>query len=64
LLDMRAKRMNLIQHCVEENRANITRLREKDAPLGLRVIRSELDVEGIVNERSEKAVHDRCRTFL
>lgn len=72
LLTMRAKRMSLIQRCVDENQAYIARLREKHAPLGnvrnaqntLRVIRSEMDVEGIINERSEKAVHDRCRTFL
>ncbi|KAL3998013.1 Caffeine-induced death protein 2 family protein [Acanthocheilonema viteae] len=73
LLTMKVKRMNLIQHCIDENQANIARLRkEKLAPLGdirnaqntLRAIRSEMDVESIVNERSEKAVHDRCRTFL
>uniref|UniRef100_A0A915PTC2 Protein MIX23 n=1 Tax=Setaria digitata TaxID=48799 RepID=A0A915PTC2_9BILA len=72
LLTMRVKRMNLIQRCVDENQANIARLREEKSPIGnirnaqntLRVIRSEMDIEGIVNERSEKAVHDRCRTFL
>ncbi|VDK62066.1 unnamed protein product [Onchocerca ochengi] len=72
LLAMRVKRMNLIQHCVDENQANITRLWKEKAPIGnirnaqntLRMIRSEMDVENIVNEQSEKVVHDRCRTFL
>ncbi|EJW77956.1 hypothetical protein WUBG_11137 [Wuchereria bancrofti] len=72
LLTMRVKRMSLIQHCVDENQANISRLRKEKSPITdirsaqntLRVIRSEMDVESIVNDRSEKAVHDRCRTFL
>ncbi|KAM3721505.1 Protein MIX23 [Dirofilaria immitis] len=72
LLIMRTKRMNLIQHCVDENQANIARLWKEKSPVGdirnaqntLRIIRSEMDVENIVNEQSEKAVHDRCRTFL
>ncbi|VIO97393.1 MGC82625 protein, putative [Brugia malayi] len=72
LLTMRVKRMNLIQHCVDENQTNISRLRKEKSPIAdirsaqntLRVIRSEMDVESIVNDRSEKAVHDRCRTFL
>ncbi|CAG9538762.1 unnamed protein product [Cercopithifilaria johnstoni] len=72
LLTMRVKRMNLIQHCIDKNQTNIARLRKEKSPIGdirnaqntLRVIRSEMDVESIVNERSEKAVHDRCRTFL
>uniref|UniRef100_A0A0R3RTS6 MICOS complex subunit MIC10 n=1 Tax=Elaeophora elaphi TaxID=1147741 RepID=A0A0R3RTS6_9BILA len=72
LLTMRIKRMNLIQHCIDENQTNIARLREEKSPVGnirnvqntLRMIRSEMDVESIINERSEKAVHDRCRTFL
>ncbi|VDO31691.1 unnamed protein product [Onchocerca flexuosa] len=72
LLAMRVKRMNLIQHCVDENQVNITRLWKEKAPVGdirnaqntLRMIRSEMDVENIVNEQSEKVVRDRCRTFL
>ncbi|VDK78745.1 unnamed protein product [Litomosoides sigmodontis] len=72
LLTMRTKRMNLIQRCVDKNQANIARLQKEKSPVGdirsgqntLRVIRSEMDVENIVNERSEKAVHDRCRNFL
>lgn len=34
LLAMRVKRMNLIQHCVDENQANITRLWKEKAPIG------------------------------
>ncbi|VDN03616.1 unnamed protein product [Thelazia callipaeda] len=72
LITMRARRMDLIQRCIDENQDNINYLREKKAPLGnirnaqntLRVIRSEMDIENIVNERSQKAVHDRCRNFL
>ncbi|VDD85077.1 unnamed protein product [Enterobius vermicularis] len=72
LIEMRKHRMNLIQRCIEVNQAKITQMRREDAPPSdirivqntLRLIRSELDVEGIVNERSEKAIHDRCRAFV
>lgn len=72
LMEIRRHRMDLIQRCIEVNQAKIAQMRKDDAPPGdirivqntLRLIRSELDVEGIVNERSEKAIHDRCRTFV
>uniref|UniRef100_A0A0N5B107 MICOS complex subunit MIC10 n=1 Tax=Syphacia muris TaxID=451379 RepID=A0A0N5B107_9BILA len=71
LLEMRTMRMNLIQRCIKANQNKISEMRKQDLPPSdirivqntLRLIRSELDVEGIVNERSEKAIHDRCRTF-
>ncbi|KHN76986.1 Coiled-coil domain-containing protein 58 [Toxocara canis] len=72
LVKIRAERMDLIRRCVNENQENVARLRKGDASPGdvrlaqntLRLIKSEMDVEGIVNERSEQAVHDRCRAFL
>uniref|UniRef100_A0A914R6X9 Protein MIX23 n=1 Tax=Parascaris equorum TaxID=6256 RepID=A0A914R6X9_PAREQ len=64
--------MQLIRRCVNENQENVSRLRKSDTSPGdvrlaqntLRQIKSEMDVESIVNERSEKAIHDRCRAFL
>uniref|UniRef100_A0A0M3HW71 MICOS complex subunit MIC10 n=1 Tax=Ascaris lumbricoides TaxID=6252 RepID=A0A0M3HW71_ASCLU len=72
LVKIRAKRMELIRRCVNENQENVAHLRKSDASPGdvrlaqntLRQIKSEMDVESIVNERSEKAIHDRCRAFL
>lgn len=42
---MRARRMDLIQRCIDENQTNITHLREKDAPLG--VVRNAQNVVSI-----------------
>lgn len=72
LINIREQRLKLIQRCVDLNQENVARLRKSDVSSGelrlaqntLRLIKSEMDVENIVNERSEKAVHDRCRTFL
>uniref|UniRef100_A0A915CCS1 Protein MIX23 n=2 Tax=Parascaris univalens TaxID=6257 RepID=A0A915CCS1_PARUN len=72
LVKIRAERMQLIRRCVNENQENVSRLRKSDTSPGdvrlaqntLRQIKSEMDVESIVNERSEKAIHDRCRAFL
>ncbi|MFH4980160.1 hypothetical protein AB6A40_006869 [Gnathostoma spinigerum] len=73
LLKIRANRMKLIERCIKENQDKVSRLRNSDessigdvrlAQNALRMVKSEMDVEQIVNERSEKAVHDRCRTFL